>query len=230
VAREWEKKDRRVRYICNDRHCNIAATSNFGLRNAQGEYAAILDDDDWWASKVKLEKQVEFLEGNPEYVGCGGGYIIIDEQGKKGDQVLKPEQDESIKRHALLANPMANSTTMFRMNAAKEVGWYDETLEKFADWDFWLKMGTIGKLYNFPEYFTYYSMWSGGASFTSQKKNARSAMRIVRRHRHEYRGFLAAFLMASLYYTYAIFPQSIKRIANPLLSSVKKRIFSKRKK
>ena len=72
----WLERDQRIRYFRRGTVGSIAEASNFGLAAAQGEYVAILDDDDYWIDRYKLERQVEFLEGNPEYVGCGGGYEI----------------------------------------------------------------------------------------------------------------------------------------------------------
>lgn len=38
------------------------------LQNCKGEYVAILDGDDYWADKFKLQKQVDFLNSNKEYM------------------------------------------------------------------------------------------------------------------------------------------------------------------
>jgi len=227
VMAEWQKKDRRIKYFVIPRCGRIAIVSNFGLQQARAEYIAILDDDDWWINKDKLKGQVDFLDKNPEYVGCGGGAIAVDEKERELFKFLKPEQDKEIKKRALYANQMINSTTLFRRSAAQEIGLYDESLLQFADWDFWLKMGLMGELYNFPEYFTYYTMWGKGTSFLKQKENAKSALRIVRRYKNKYPGFNRAIFLTSLYCLYAYIPNSLKKILNPLLSKFKKVIFSK---
>lgn len=226
VVKEWQARDSRIKYTRSEHVGRISKISNFGLREAKGEYIAILDDDDYWATPDKLKKQAEFLDKNSEYVGCGGGYIVIDENGKEKSRFLKPERDEGIRQHALIANPMANLTTVFRRSAAGGIGFYDETMPQFADWDFWLKMGLQGKLYNFQEYFAYYQMWGEGASFRNQRQNARSAARIVRHYKNHYPGFLKAIFLAYLYVGYTYLPQGIKKQFNSTLSRFKKFIFS----
>ena len=42
----------------------------------KGEYVAECDGDDYWTDPLKLRKQVEFLDHNPEYVMCHHVYDI----------------------------------------------------------------------------------------------------------------------------------------------------------
>lgn len=226
ACQSWEEKDKRIRYFRGPHFGRIAKISNLGLKQAKGEYVAILDDDDWWIDSRKLEKQVKFLDENKEYVGCGGGFIVVDESGREKLRTSKPEKDEDIKKNALVANPMANATTLFRLETARKVGLYDETMLQFADWEFWLKMGLEGKLYNFQEYFTSYRMWAGGMSFSRQKETASSAMRIVNRYRKLYPRYPKALFFVCSYYLYAHLPMTVKKTLNPILSRAKKAIFS----
>jgi glycosyltransferase involved in cell wall biosynthesis len=59
----------RIRYFEHDGHANrgLPASRNLGLRQARGEYIALLDSDDLWLSR-KLEEQVTLLDAHPEVV------------------------------------------------------------------------------------------------------------------------------------------------------------------
>ena len=219
------RQDGRIRYLKGSHAGRIAVASNRGLVAARGEYIAILDDDDYWIDREKLKKQVAFLDKNPEYVACGGGMIVIDEWGKEKAKVLKPEKDENIKKYALLANPIIHSASMFRRTVAEKIGNYSETLSQFADWDFWLKLGLVGKLYNFPEYFVRYYMWSKGSSFLKQRENALSAIHIVKHYQDFYPNFFPAIITAYLYLFYSYVPSVVRNFLNPLLSIIKKYLF-----
>jgi glycosyltransferase involved in cell wall biosynthesis len=228
LMREWQKRDPRILYFHRAIPGNIAHASNFGLSLARGEYIAILDDDDDWAEPDKLSKQIAFLDANPDHCCCGSGVIVIDSAGREQMRYLKPEHDEEIKRQALLANPLAHSSTVYRVEAAHRVGGYDESLAGFQDWDLWLKLGKIGKLYNFPEYFLHYRVWQGSGSFHHSKGNTASAVRITRRHRHDYAGFMIAFPMALLYHAYAHMPAYVHKFSYSFLSQRKKSLFAHR--
>jgi len=121
---------------------------------------------------------------------------------------------------------MANSTTMFRRVIGERRMLYDDALGGLTDWDFWLKLGRLGKLHNFSELFTGYTLWSSGVSFARQKSNASAARRIVWKHRKVY-GFLTpAIALVLLNYAYAFLPAWIRRRSFAYLACMKKRMFS----
>jgi len=165
---------------------------------------------------------VAFLDTNAEYVACGGGYVVVDEHDRKRAMFLKPENDADIRAGALVANPIANSAAVFRRVVNGKPVFYDNSIDGFADWDFWLMMGRLGKLYNFPEPLFHYTLWGGSGSFKASKRNARAALRIVRKHRNRYKGFVFALMLACLNYCYASLPVPVRRVSYASLSAMKK--------
>jgi glycosyltransferase involved in cell wall biosynthesis len=226
VLSEWQKRESRVLYFRRAKGGNIANATNFGIQQAEGDYVAILDDDDFWPAEDKLSRQVKFLDEHPEYAGCGGGLIAIDERGQATGRCYKAFDDKEIRRIALMANPMAHSTGMYRRALIEKIGGYDESLAGFQDWDVWLKLGKLGKLCNFPEYWLMYQMWPGSGSFSQQKANSRCALRIVARHRRDYPRFATALTMATAYHLYAHLPENLRGASFDFLSRLKKTVFS----
>src|SRR5579863_10267113 len=54
------------------REKNIGSMANFTdtFSYCSGKFIALCEGDDYWSDPYKLQKQVDFLENNPNYVGC----------------------------------------------------------------------------------------------------------------------------------------------------------------
>jgi len=238
VVQGLKMEDERIRYVRNPRNQGISKNYNTGLRLAKGEYVAMIDDDDPWIGENKLARQVKFLDEHPNYVGCGGGVIVVDPAGKPFDtahgkpfdtahgkelyRYFKPQTDAEIRKLMLFGNPMANSTTLFRRAAGEEVGWYDETTRYSGDRDFWLKMGLIGRLYNFPEYFSYYTMSGENTSIAKMKPHLQASLKIMQRYKGKYPHYFQALLLNQAQYLYSFLPVSIRRPLHVLLARLKR--------
>ena len=143
--------DSRVRYIKIPKANSIAQVRNSAWPYVRGKYIAVLDSDDIWIDDLKFTKQFEYLENNPEVIAVGSGAILINDNGEETNRIIKPITDAEIKKDFLVKNPFFHSSVMYRHNGIKEVGGYDETIRFGEDLDLLLRLGKIGKMYNFPE-------------------------------------------------------------------------------
>lgn len=202
----YARKDARVIFMRNRENMGLVRSLNKGIQHAQGRYIARLDDDDFWFDARKLEKQVSFLEKNQEYALTGGGQIRVDEHGKEIARLVFPETDKAIRRHMLFSNPFAHTSVLFRKESWARVGGYDESLDFSEDWDLWMKLGSIGKLHNFQEYFVCYLQGNQNRSNEHMVRDALLNVKLRITYRKNFPGFLRAFGRGCLAVVYAILP------------------------
>jgi glycosyltransferase involved in cell wall biosynthesis len=81
--------DTRIRYIKNESNIKLIATLNNGFALAQGKYIVRMDADDY-SVKERLQKQVAFMEANPEVTLAGSWFETI---GDEPSRVVKYESD-----------------------------------------------------------------------------------------------------------------------------------------
>lgn len=180
--------EKRLVYLRNDENLGIQKALNVGLRAAQAPYIARIDDDDEWLDPLKLAKQKEFLDKNPDYVLVGTGAVIVDANGNELFRFLNPSSDHSIRRRFLFKNCFTHSSVMFRNDAALRFGGYDEKPEgrHVEDYDLWLKLGTVGKLANLPLYAVRLTLHPGTISSQNKVEQFQKSLALVRRHGKNY--------------------------------------------
>lgn len=222
----WLRKDSRIRYFHRQTMGSMANAWNFGGTQARGEFIGILDDDDAWLHPNKLRMQIACLGADPGIACVGGGAIVVDGKGKEVMRYLKPLQSDACRERALLANPLIHSTVVFRKRAAATVGWYDESLHGYMDWDLWLKIMRYSRVTNLAEYFATYRIWDEGGSSRNVMSNAWSALRIVNRHRRFFPRYPSALMVTLSYLAFALLPGGIRKRSYQGLSRLKKRLFA----
>lgn len=87
-----------------------------------GEYISLCDGDDYWTDPLKLQKQVDFLEANPDYVLTFHKADILTPEGNFMEDFITvvPDGYEDIETLARLGNYIHTPTVVFR-NVIKEL-------------------------------------------------------------------------------------------------------------
>jgi len=74
-------EESRFKLILREKNIKSTGKAIFPIlfEEAQGKYIAMCEGDDYWTDPLKLQKQVDFLEANAEFVVCCHNAKIIDE-------------------------------------------------------------------------------------------------------------------------------------------------------
>ena len=125
---EIYKKDSRFKLVIQDRHINGAFARNIGIKEAQGEYIAFLDDDDWW-EKTKLSVQVSELEKLDD---SWGGVSCRFKIYNKNNEIISLSpiyKDGKIYRDILsMYTEVTTCSILLRREALDETGYFDDKL------------------------------------------------------------------------------------------------------
>ncbi|MEN0053970.1 MAG: glycosyltransferase family A protein [Mucilaginibacter sp.] len=105
----------------------VANTLNKGIKWAKGKYVTLCASDDSWFLD-KLDRQVNFMENNPDYPMCFGNVIVIDEFDNKREENTHAAnvnlKGGYVFKDIMLINFHPPVNNFFRKDIFDEVGYY----------------------------------------------------------------------------------------------------------
>lgn len=81
IIKGYLEKHPNIRYFEREENLGVTRNAYELLKAAEGKYIASCEGDDFWTDENKLQKQVDFLEAHPEYVGCSHDLYLVTENG-----------------------------------------------------------------------------------------------------------------------------------------------------
>lgn len=155
-------KDKRLKIISRENK-GLIASLNEGVGLAKGDYIARMDGDDIMMLD-RLEKQIKFLESNPNIVGVGGG---LEEMRVDGthirtaiyDHNANPILDVFWKEHS----NMPGSTLLGKTDLIKKI-LYNPYYKHAEDRDLLLRLSEHGDLRNLQEPLIKYRRHAGSVT------------------------------------------------------------------
>ncbi len=147
LIQEFANKDQRIVAIKNEKNSQICVSLNNGLAVAQGEYVVRIDADDT-SPGDRIEKQVEFMDKNPEIVVSGGKIQICDHLMRPLNFRSYNLTDSEVRASLFRYSPFAHPAVIYRLDAVKTAGLYNPDLRDAEDYDLYFRLGRIGKFGN----------------------------------------------------------------------------------
>lgn len=102
------QSDNRIRVIALEHNVGVANARNVGIKEAKGEYIALLDNDDLW-TEDKLERQLALAQKGADIVYCS--YDFIDEQNNSIKKPFVVPQQTNFNK--MLASSVISCSTSF---------------------------------------------------------------------------------------------------------------------
>jgi len=186
----------KIKYFKNETNLGISKNRDVALSKSSGEYIAVLDSDDFWRDKSKLEKQIAFLENNKNYAVIGTQTMAVTETGKFYRKICNKTSNKKIKNNLLLKNQFVNSSTLIRHSVINEVGKYNESLILNEDYDLFLKIGEKYQLHNLEEFSTSYRI--GEQNTMNNKKVAAKVHHEIIKKYNDYPNYFVALIKSYL--------------------------------
>ncbi len=171
--------DERVEVYQTPFNGHISFANNEALKYVKGDYVAHLDADDLWAED-KIEKQISFLEKNPEYGACFTHAEIIDENDNIADESqeyfrkiyeFENGSQAEIYRHFFdNANKLCHPSSLIKTEIIKMIGNHDASMLYLHDFDYWMRLLTFTPIYIIPERLTLVRRHSDNNSEMNEEK------------------------------------------------------------
>lgn len=143
---------------------------------SKGKYIAVLEGDDFWIDENKLQKQIDFLENNSEYIATAHRVKVVDEYGQEKNERYPTYKELIYTIHHYQKGILPGQTgTIVRRNYHKDYQ-YDYTLLNEShltpgDQVNAMLLVSLGPVYCFPEKMSAYRhVTSSGTSYSAGNK------------------------------------------------------------
>ncbi|UVO52799.1 glycosyltransferase [Sphingomonas sp. SUN039] len=150
IIDRYAAADSRIRPL-HQANAGLIVSLNRMIGEARAPLIARMDGDDI-ALPERFERQIAFLDANPDIGVLGTGCTCIDEDGRpsthKFDNVTTPEDVlEDLKN----GPPLCHPSVVMRRDAVRAVGGYHQAYKHCEDYDLWLRLSEHVRMANLPD-------------------------------------------------------------------------------
>lgn len=155
IVKEFSLKDKRIKYIVNDKNIGLALSLNKGVKISTGIYIARMDADDI-SLKDRLKKQLDYLKENQDVVLLGSSAKIIDNNGIILGNLCQETSFKKIKRKMKFESCFIHPSVIFKKEVYEKIGGY-RNFPCAQDYDFFSRIIDANhKVANLPDFLLLY--------------------------------------------------------------------------
>jgi len=175
-------RDKRIRFIDNERNIGISSTLNKGMELGIGEYIVRMDSDDM-SLPTRIEKQVNFMDRYPEVGVCGTWIKYVGVfRLPWGAAVYKyPVKPRDIKARSIFKSGFAHPSVIMRRSLLEKFQLkYDHQHLDAEDYGLWQKCSFCFPLANIPEVLLEYRVHSKSITHSDNNIEFETVQRVNR--------------------------------------------------
>jgi glycosyltransferase involved in cell wall biosynthesis len=171
-------KDERIKLFRLSENKGALAASENSFLNCKGDYIALLATDDVYAPD-KLEKQVSFLQDNPDYAAVFTHAHLIDEDGqdypKHQAHFRQPNRSryEWLRHFFSVGNNLCASSAMVRRSCYTKLGYEEKRLSQTEDLNIWIKLCLSDNIHVLQEPLTQHRYRSNAMNASARRADTR---------------------------------------------------------
>lgn len=188
VKQYAERYPDRIKVLLHPKNLGIQTNFTETLKACNGEYIALLEGDDYWTDKYKLQKQVDFLDEQPECAICFHNVKMIYDNNPEMSHPFysqnpngrpfthkKPNPISTLKDLLnLKGNFIHTPSVMFRSRLFEELpGWYYKV--PMGDWPLHILNAHHGDVGYIDEVLGVYRVHAGGIWSSKSRVNILNA-------------------------------------------------------
>lgn len=194
IILEYQKKENRIIYIKNEKNIERSKSKNKWVNLSRWDYIAFIDDDDIWIDKYKISKQIKFLEENQTYWLIWTNAICVDENNNKTGTIIVKNKDYEIKNNILITNQFIQSSVLIKKDIFLKAWWFTENLNLCEDYDLWLRIWYITKLYNLSDFCLNYMIRQNNTTAKNSIKMKLISIKLIWKYKKYYKNFYIAII------------------------------------
>lgn len=145
----------------------------------QSKYVAMCEGDDYWTDPLKLQKQVDFMEANPEYSMCFHKVkLLIQKTGELRNEIdVRDMSGKSTIIDLVERNYVHTPSVLYRIYP--DLFKQDQNMIScfFGDYKMWLLLANKGNIFKFEDIMAIYRVGSG--VFSSEKWNTKHKLELL---------------------------------------------------
>lgn len=138
--------------------------ARFVFPRARGKYIALCEGDDYWTDPYKLQKQVDFLEENPDYSACFTNALIVNELDNTERVFLNDLREGAIdiKTVIIQGGGLYPTASLLYRKDSIDFDVFNKITQLAGDDLLIMSLGMAGNIYFLNEKTCIYRRWGGG--------------------------------------------------------------------